>query len=130
MPTEIKQPLILQDFVYQLYTLQIKQSINNLFIKQPQSYCYLAFFSFLRVNKFTISSDTNYDKECHLSLADVSVDDCNNPQLLRVKIKQSKTDPFQRGVDLVQLVQHYAHKSHTTLSSLETQSLQRPTVHI
>ena len=89
-------------------TLQILQSSNDLLINQPHSYtniliwaaCCLAFFGFLRVSEFTIPSDNSYDDECHLSPADVSVDDHNNPQLLRVTIKQSKTDPFRRGVDI------------------------------
>ena len=89
-------------------TLQIMQSINDLLINQPHSYaniliwaaCCLAFFGFLRVSEFTIPSNTSYDKECHLSPADISIDDRNNPQLLKVKIKQSKTDPFWRGVDV------------------------------
>ena len=84
------------------------QSINDLLINQPHSYaniliwaaCCLAFFGFLRVSEFTIPSNTSYDKECHLSPADISIDDRNNPQLLKVKIKQSKTDPFWRGVDV------------------------------
>ena len=89
-------------------TLQIMRSIYDLLTNQPHSYtniliwaaCSLAFFGFLRVSEFTIPSDADYDDECHLSLADVSVDNRGNPQLLRVKIKQSKTDPFRRGVDI------------------------------
>ena len=77
-------------------TLQIMQSINYLLTNQPHSYaniliwaaCCLAFFGFLQVSEFTIPSNTSYDKECHLSPADISIDDCNNPQLLKVKIKQ------------------------------------------
>jgi len=60
----------------------------------------LAFFGFLRVSKFTIPNDTSYDSECHLSLSDISVDNCDQPQLLKVTIKQSKTDPFRKGIDL------------------------------
>ena len=89
-------------------TLQIMRSTYDLLTNQPHSYtsiliwaaCSLAFFSFLRVSEFTIPSDASYDDECHLSLADVSVDNRNNLQLLRVKIKQSKTDSFRRGVDI------------------------------
>ena len=84
------------------------QSLNDLLTNQPHSYaniliwaaCCLAFFGFLRISKFTIPSNTSYDKEYHLSPTDISRDDRNNPQLLKVKIKQSKTDPFQRGVDI------------------------------
>ena len=100
-------------------TLQIMQSINDLLINQPHSYtniliwaawC-LAFFDFIWFSEFTIPSNTSYDCECHLSPADISIDDCNNPQLLKIKIKQSKTDPFRWGqliFNLVQQVQHCA----------------------
>ena len=41
-----------------------------------------------------------YDHTTHLSILDVSIDDKDSPQLLRVRIKQSKTDPFHQGVDI------------------------------
>ena len=89
-------------------TLQIMRSIYDLLTNQPHSYtniliwaaCSLAFFGFLRVSELTIPSDADYDDECHLSLEIVSVENRDNPQLFRVKIKQSKTDPFRRGVDI------------------------------
>jgi len=89
-------------------TLKIMQSINGLLTEDPHSYnniliwaaCCLAFFGFLRVSEFTIPNDTAYDSECHLSPSDVAVDNRDHPQLLKVTIKQSKTDPFRKGVDL------------------------------
>ena len=45
-------------------------------------------------------SDTQYDKDCHLSINDNSIDDRGNLQLLKVTIKQAKTDPFCVGEDL------------------------------
>ena len=89
-------------------TLEIMQNIKSLLSQKPSSYtnimmwaaCCLAFFGFLRVSEFTIPSQEQYDQSCHLSLSDISVDSRNNPRLLRVSIKQSKTDPFRRGVDL------------------------------
>ena len=43
-----------------------------------------------------------YDHTTHLSLnfADVRIDNKHSPQLLRIQIKQSKTDPFRQGVDV------------------------------
>ena len=89
-------------------TLEIMQSINDLLIQEPYSYnnilvwaaCCLAFFGFLRVSEFTVPNDASYDSTCHLSAENISVDNCNDPQLLCVKIKQSKTDPFRKGVDI------------------------------
>ena len=62
--------------------------------------CCLAYFGFLRVSKFTTPSDTQYDKDCNLSIDDISIDSRDNPQLLKVTLKQSKTDPFWVGIDL------------------------------
>ena len=75
---------------------------------KPQSYtntmtwaaCCLAFFGFLRVSEFTVPTQDRYDQSCHLSLGDISLDNRDNPRLLRVHIKQSKTDPFRRGVEI------------------------------
>ena len=36
----------------------------------------------------------------HLSLSDLAVDSHSNPSLIRLRIKQSKTDPFRQGVDI------------------------------
>ena len=58
------------------------------------------FFGFLRVSEFTVPSQEQYDQSCHLSLRDMSVDNRDNPHLLRIHIKQSKTDPFRRGVEI------------------------------
>ena len=87
-------------------TLQILQDIKRLLSGKPQSYtiimtwaaCCLAFFGFLRVSKFTIPLQEQYDQFCHLSLGDISLD--NRDTLLRIHIKQSKTDPFCRGIEI------------------------------
>ena len=62
--------------------------------------CCLCFFAFLRVGEMTVPSDEEYDPAVHLSVQDVAVDNSSTPSLLRVTIKQSKTDPFRKGVDL------------------------------
>ena len=43
---------------------------------------------------------TGYDTGVHLSFQDVSVDCLTEPQVLYVRIKASKTDPFRTGVDI------------------------------
>ena len=48
----------------------------------------------------TVPSDASYDPGAHLSFNDIAVDDPLAPRVLKVSIKQSKTDPFRRGVDL------------------------------
>ena len=89
-------------------TLQILQDIKCLLSGKPQSYtiimtwaaCCLTFFGFLRVSEFTIPSQKQYDQSCHLSLGDISLDNRDTLRLLRIHLKQSKTDPFRRGVEI------------------------------
>ena len=89
-------------------TIQIMARIKSVLLKDPHKYhnimmwaaCCLAFFGFLRSSEFTVPSQETYDNEVHLSLKDIAVDNNTNPQLLRVTIKQSKTDPFRQGATL------------------------------
>ena len=60
----------------------------------------MCFFAFLRAGELTVPSDSTYDPAVHLSLSDVATDAPLNPSALRITVKQSKTDPFRRGVDL------------------------------
>ena len=41
-----------------------------------------------------------YDPSVHLSFSDIAVDNLERPAVLRLTIKQSKTDQFRKGVDL------------------------------
>ena len=45
-------------------------------------------------------SDAEFDPKVHLCVSDIALDDCRRPGLLRIIIKQSKTDPFRKGVAL------------------------------
>lgn len=58
------------------------------------------FFGFLRAGEFTVPSPGAYDKEVHLNLEDLSINSHRNSTMIRVHIKQSKTDPFRQGVDI------------------------------
>ena len=60
----------------------------------------LCFFGFLRSGEITVPDDKSYDPGAHLSFHDVSVDSITKPELLKVRIKASKTDPFRLGVDI------------------------------
>ena len=62
------------------------------------SACTLGFFGFLCCGEFTCLSRQAYDQFCHLSLEDVAIDSPTNPNIMRVTLKQSKTDPFRQGV--------------------------------
>ena len=62
--------------------------------------CCLGFFAFLRSGEMTVPSDASYDPACHLGWRDIAVDNPRAPRMVRVTIKQSKTDPFRKGIDL------------------------------
>ena len=62
--------------------------------------CCVAFFGFLRVGELTVPSDSSYDPSVHLSQSDIAVDNPAAPMVIRVSIKQSKTDPFRHGVNI------------------------------
>ena len=90
------------------FALQIMGNIKTLLAKQPGSYfnimiwaaCCLAFFGFLRVHKFTVPADDQYDESCHLSFSSISIDSRVNPRQLKIIIKQSKTDSLHKGVSV------------------------------
>ena len=89
-------------------TLNIMRDIKSLLSSQPNSYlhimiwaaCCLAFFGFLRVSEFTVPGDNLFDESSHLSFNSISIDNRDNPRQLKLIIKQSKTDPFRRGVNI------------------------------
>ena len=60
----------------------------------------LPVFAFLRAGEMTVPGDDSYDPSVHLSINDISVDDSKNPSMMSIKIKQSKTDPFPKGISL------------------------------
>lgn len=55
----------------------------------------LAFFGLLRVSEFTCPSSSQFSAQCHLGLQDIVFDSAR--QLMLVRIKVSKTDPFRAG---------------------------------
>ena len=89
-------------------TIQIFNQIRCILSHKRPSYsdtmlwatCCLAFFGFLRVSEFTIPSANSYDSSCHLSFRDIAIDSRDNPRLMKIFIKQSKSDPFRRGVNI------------------------------
>ena len=48
----------------------------------------------------TVPNDKDYDPVLLLSVRDIIVDDARSPTVVQINIKQSKTDPFQQGVNL------------------------------
>ena len=80
--------------------------------------CCIAFFGFMRVGEFTIPGPKDYDASIYLSFSDIAVNSRGNPRLLQVTIKQSKTDPFRRGVNIY-LGAEYCHICYTMKASMK-----------
>ena len=84
------------------------RQIKELLLQTPQDYnsilmravCCTAFFGFLRCSEFTVPKALDYDSNVHLTYAVVAIDCKETPQILQLYIKQSKTDPFRKGVRL------------------------------
>ena len=45
-------------------------------------------------------SDSVFDEGAHLTFNDISVDSTDKPQVIRIRIKASKTDPFRVGANI------------------------------
>ena len=89
-------------------TTSIMRQIKEVLLGHPHQYhnilmwavCCTAFFGFLHCSEFTIPTQHSYDPEVPLSIDDLAVDSIVTPSLIKITIRQSKTDPFQEGVDL------------------------------
>ena len=63
--------------------------------------CYImCFFGFFQLGEITSSSESSFDPQSDLSLADISVDNHTNPSYIQVFLKVSKTDQFRKGVSI------------------------------
>ena len=60
--------------------------------------CCMCFYGFLRSGEITVPSMAEFDSEGHLAEGDVALDGLEDPAVVRVHIKASKTDPFRQGV--------------------------------
>ena len=59
------------------------------------------FFGFMRAGEMTVPSESSFDPNSHLCMSDVSIDCIDNPQMVKLNLKTSKTDPFRKGVEIV-----------------------------
>ena len=89
-------------------TVEIMSQILSVLSKSPTNYQSImmwaasctAFFGFLRVGEMTVPSLEAFDEMRHLTLKDIALDSRSNPSAIWLTIKQSKTDPFRKGVRL------------------------------
>ena len=62
--------------------------------------CCTAFFSIFRMGELTSPTVINQGPVDCVSIGDVAVDDHNNPSLVRIHLRKSKTDQLGKGVDI------------------------------
>ena len=55
---------------------------------------------FFRSGELVVSDSGAFDPNQHLSFRDVTVDDPKHPNRIFLRIKQSKTDPFRKGITI------------------------------
>ena len=54
----------------------------------------------MRAGEFTATSAGDFDPSTSLCTSDISVDDQDNLSMVCVVLRQSKTDPFQKGISI------------------------------
>ena len=60
----------------------------------------MCFFGFLQSGEISLGADSSFDPTRDLTPHDIEVDNLVNPQLLRLHLKHSKTDPYSEGSDI------------------------------
>ena len=56
----------------------------------------MCFFGFLRTGEVVVPTESTWDPSRHLVYGDLRIDSLQNPQVLEVHIKASKTDPYHK----------------------------------
>ena len=56
------------------------------------------FFGFVRSGQIVVPSAKEFKPGVHLSFGDVTLDNPEDPQVVQINIKASKTDPFRIGI--------------------------------
>ena len=66
------------------------------------SVCCTAFFGFFRLGELLLTSTgVTFNPRLHLAWGDVAVDDLQDPKMVRVHLKQSKTDQMGQGAHII-----------------------------
>ena len=73
---------------------------NNPDVAMLWAACCLGFFGFMRAGEFTVSTPADFDTASSLCLQDIAVNSRDSPTVIQVYLKQSKTDPFRKGVSI------------------------------
>ena len=59
----------------------------------------LCFFGFHQSREITVPDASSYDPTVHLNFRNISIDNPNEPKIIRIQIKASKTDPLPPRCD-------------------------------
>ena len=63
--------------------------------------CTTAFFGFFRLGELLLTKSSDFCPHRHLAWGDVAVDSNENPTMIRINLRCSKTDQFGRGASIV-----------------------------
>ena len=63
--------------------------------------CYTAFFGFIRLGELLLQSKSAFNPRLHLAWGDMAVDNPQATWMVRLHLKQSKTDQFGRGANVI-----------------------------
>ncbi len=61
----------------------------------------ICFFGFFRSGEICIPSRASFNSNIHLTPSDIAVDNKSRPTMVQIHLKQSKTDQFHEGADIV-----------------------------
>ena len=78
----------------------IKPSWQLLQLEMIWAACCTAYLGFLRVSEFTSSSPNHSNSFTDLLLSDVAIDSHVAPPVIRITLKQSKTDQYRQGTHI------------------------------
>ena len=92
------KPTICDNILCMIYSAPDLNSFDDVIF---WAVCLLAYFCFLWSAKFTAPNLSAFNLSLHLSVSDVSVDIPLNPSCIQVFIKASKTNPFQKGFNVL-----------------------------
>lgn len=61
----------------------------------------VTFFGFFRMGELTVPSQDSFNPGVHLTFKDIAVDSMTDTKVISITLKQSKTDQFRRGVQVL-----------------------------
>jgi len=75
------------------------QEMLKAWLSRKRRFCHqhTRFFGLLRVSEFITSSPNHVNLSTDLLLSDIAIDNHVSPQVIRITLKQSKTDQYRQG---------------------------------